>query len=101
MLIILILDVLKPNKIWVSSRTEKTLRIWKDYGVNSTLKNYEILENCDIIFLAVKPHILDEALQTCTSSVKIIFGKLFISVIVGIPLDVLIQVSKYFFYFEI
>ncbi|XP_011500141.1 PREDICTED: pyrroline-5-carboxylate reductase 1, mitochondrial [Ceratosolen solmsi marchali] len=82
-------NALKPNNIWASSNTEKTLSVWKDYGMNATLHNYEVIEHCDIIFLSVKPHILNEALQTCKSPSGVFKGKLYISVIVGISLNVL------------
>ncbi|KAJ8668880.1 hypothetical protein QAD02_000139 [Eretmocerus hayati] len=80
---------LQPHNMWVSSRTEKTLSIWKNIGVNTTLNNWEVIANTDYIFLAVKPQYLDEALLTCTSSNSTFEGKVYISVILGISLDIL------------
>ncbi|XP_008204330.1 pyrroline-5-carboxylate reductase [Nasonia vitripennis] len=80
--------VIKPNNIWVSSRTEKTLSVWESVGINITFNNYEVVQNSDVIFLAVKPQMLDEALRTCKPPHHTT-GKLFVSVIVGIPLDTL------------
>jgi pyrroline-5-carboxylate reductase len=80
--------------VWVSSRTEKTLKIWKEVGVNTSLLNNEVIQNCDIIFLAVKPDVLEEAIRTCKPQTLYKQDKLFISVIVGIPLNILKMVSK-------
>lgn len=94
------LGVIKPNKIWVSSRTEKTLSVWKNNGINTTFNNYEVVQNCDIIFLAIKPQMLDEALKTSKPPGYTV-GKLFVSVMVGIPLDVLDAVSHFYFKFSL
>ncbi|XP_066599838.1 pyrroline-5-carboxylate reductase 3 isoform X1 [Prorops nasuta] len=83
-------EILCPKNVWVSARTEKTLKFWSDIGAKVTLKNGEVIENCDVIFLAMKPHMLDEALsgakQTLSKEVK---SKLFISVLVGVSLTTL------------
>ncbi|XP_066599841.1 pyrroline-5-carboxylate reductase 3 isoform X2 [Prorops nasuta] len=67
-------EILCPKNVWVSARTEKTLKFWSDIGAKVTLKNGEVIENCDVIFLAMKPHMLDEALsgakQTLSKEVK-------------------------------
>ncbi|XP_058809217.1 uncharacterized protein LOC131674517 [Phymastichus coffea] len=81
--------VLKSQNIWVSCRTEQSLSIWKSFGIHTTLKNHEVIKNCDIIFLSIKPHILDEALATCKNSIYKFEGKLYVSVIVGVSLDAL------------
>jgi len=60
------------------------------------LKNNEVVSNCDIVFITVKPHMLDEALET-TVGKKVgekFKSKLFISVLAGVSLDALYVVSK-------
>jgi len=55
----------------------------------------EVVSNCDIVFLTVKPHMLDEALETIVRK-KVgekFKSKLFISVLAGVSLDVLYVVS--------
>ncbi|XP_029664461.1 pyrroline-5-carboxylate reductase [Formica exsecta] len=83
--------VLNPDNVWVSGRTDRTHSFWTDLGAHPTLKNNEVANNCDIIFLTVKPHMLDDALNTfveqkVTEKFK---NKLFISVLAGISLEVL------------
>lgn len=91
--------VLISSNIWVSSRTENTLNKWKIYEVNTTLKNGEVVENCDVIFLAVKPHLLDSMVQdTVNTSTQTATSKLFISVLAGVSLDMLMNVSMYFIF---
>ncbi|XP_033226038.1 pyrroline-5-carboxylate reductase 3-like [Belonocnema kinseyi] len=84
--------VLISSNIWVSSRTENTLSKWKMYEVHTTLKNGEVVENCDVIFLAVKPHLLDSMVQdTVNTLTQTATSKLFISVLAGVPLDTLMN----------
>ncbi|XP_012221911.1 pyrroline-5-carboxylate reductase 2 [Linepithema humile] len=82
--------VLNPNNVWVSGRTNRTHNFWKDLGAYPTLKNKEVVSNCEIIFLTVKPHMLDDALSTIEKESDRKFEKkLFISVLAGVPLEVL------------
>lgn len=90
---ICILGILKPENIWVSCRTKQSLSVWKNFGINTTLSNHEVVRNCSIVFLCVKPHILDEALSTCSMNPINFQGKLYVSVIVGISLECLDSVS--------
>ena len=86
--------VLIASNIWVSSRTENTLNKWKILQVHTTLKNGIVVEKCDVIFLAVKPHLLDSMIQdTVNSLTQTATSKLFISVLAGVPLDTLMNVS--------
>ncbi|XP_018356320.1 PREDICTED: pyrroline-5-carboxylate reductase 3-like [Trachymyrmex septentrionalis] len=83
--------ILNPDNVWVSSRTDRTHKFWRDLGARATLKNNEVVNNCDIVFLTVKPHMLDDALETITEkrAGEKFETKLFISVLVGVSLDVL------------
>lgn len=93
--------ILNPDNVWISSRTNRTHEFWRDLGVHPTLKNNEVISNCNIIFLTVKPQMLDDALETLKSlqqgqeisnevptSIKP-DSKLFISVLAGVTLDTL------------
>lgn len=83
--------ILNPDNVWVSARTDKTLSFWKDLGAHATLKNTEVVENCDVIFLAIKPHMLDDALAGLQKErLRKIDSKLYVSVLVGVTLDTLI-----------
>ncbi|KYN17429.1 PREDICTED: pyrroline-5-carboxylate reductase 1, mitochondrial-like [Trachymyrmex cornetzi] len=83
--------ILNPDNVWVSSRTDRTHGFWKDLGAHATLKNNEVVKNCDIVFLTVKPHMLDDALETIVErkAGEKFETKLFISVLAGVSLDVL------------
>lgn len=80
--------VLSPDNVWVSARTDRTLSFWSDLGAHTTLKNGLVIENCDIVFLAMKPHVLDEALNGIKFEGKIP-NPLFISVLVGVSIETL------------
>lgn len=87
--------ILNPDNVWVSARTDRTLGFWTDLGAHATLKNGEVVDNCDIIFLAMKPHMLDDALQGIQATMKKkITDMLFISVLVGVTLETLMNKLK-------
>ncbi|XP_063974764.1 uncharacterized protein LOC135161266 [Diachasmimorpha longicaudata] len=92
--------IFKPDNVWVSSRTEKTLEYWKKLGVHTTLSNSEVVLNCKTVILAVKPQFLDTAM----ASLHVLKGrtnlpnKVFISVIVGLTIGSLTQKLKEFVY---
>lgn len=80
--------ILNPDNCWVSSRTDKMHGYWKDLGAHATLQNEKVVNSCDIVFLAVKPYILDDVI----ASIKKCESKLFISVLAGMSLDTLYNV---------
>ncbi|CAK9795519.1 Pyrroline-5-carboxylate reductase 2 [Anthophora quadrimaculata] len=87
--------ILNPDNVWVSARTNRTLGFWNDLGAHATLKNGEVVDNCDIIFLAVKPHMLDSALEGIKATMtKKASNMLFVSVLVGVTLDTLANKLK-------
>lgn len=78
----------------MSGRTKKTLTFWKELGAQATFKNGEVVEKSDVIFLSVKPHMLDDALDGVVKTLKEkVNNKLYVSILVGISLDTLIEVS--------
>lgn len=87
--------ILKPDNVWVSARTNKTLGFWNDLGAHATLKNGEVVDNCEIIFLAMKPHMLDDALNGILSTITEKESHvLFVSVLVGVTLETLANKLK-------
>lgn len=81
-------NVLNPNNVWISTRTDRTFGFWKDLGVNITLENMLVIKNCDTIVIAVKPHVLDTVFNSIQKTMKhMVEDKLFISVLVGVSLD--------------
>ncbi|XP_015606301.1 pyrroline-5-carboxylate reductase [Cephus cinctus] len=84
--------ILKPDNVWVSAKTDRSFSFWNDLGVHATLRNGEVVENCDIIFLSIKPHMLDDALTGIKDTLTtIVPSKLYISVLVGVTLDILMS----------
>lgn len=100
------LGLLDPDKCWISTRTDRTHSYWKELGTHPTLKNNDVLDNCDVVFLAMKPHVLDEVTSTILSTMLAQHSKskyknkLFISVLAGVTLNILHEVKKAEFYTE-
>ncbi|XP_076288225.1 pyrroline 5-carboyxlate reductase [Lasioglossum baleicum] len=83
--------IFNPNNVWVSARTDKTLDLWKDLGANTTLINGQVFDNCDIVFLAVKPNMLQNAVDSIYGTKKQDNKPLFVSILVGIQLHTLAE----------
>lgn len=71
------------DKILVSSKTGRTFPKFKEIGVETSLNNDHVLSNCEIVFLAVKPHILKPAIQSGTFDPQ---GRTFVSVAAGVDI---------------
>lgn len=96
-----IIGILDPDKCWVSTHTDRMHSFWQQLGTHPTLNNCEVLDNCDVVFLAIKPHMLDNVIISMAvkqSEKKKYKGKLFISVLAGVTLDILHNVKKAEFY---
>lgn len=83
------------SQIYVSGPRLQHLESWKKKGAHITTKNGDILDEADVIFLSIKPHILPEAaanmFETCQPSKAT--NKLFISILAGVTLESLENVS--------
>ncbi|XP_044257973.1 pyrroline-5-carboxylate reductase-like [Tribolium madens] len=86
------------SQVYVSSPYIKNLNVWKELGANITTDNTEVAQKSDIVFLAVKPHmlseILDKIIKDATASP--ISNKLFVSILAGITLRELEEKTKVF-----
>lgn len=85
-----ILGIIKPTQVVVSGPNLVNLEKWRVLGANITEDNGVVVTKCDIIFICVKPHLLN----TCASQVEsgierdvINKDKLFVSVLAGVTLD--------------
>lgn len=79
----------EPSEIWASDVREARLRQLNDaYKINVTEENTKILDEADILVLAVKPQDMDGVLQGMASTFpRTIKGvKLFISIAAGFPI---------------
>lgn len=91
----LLLDDHLVSKIWVAGPRLENLQHWKDLGANITTKNGEVVDNCDIIFLGVKPGILSNAIAGCSDTLSVQSKSvLFVSMLVGISIENIHKVSR-------
>lgn len=80
------------NSIYVSNRTnEKAKKLANETNINYCEDNIEIMENCNLIFLSVKPYIYDEVLKEISPYIK--KETIIISLAAGITID---NIEKYF-----
>jgi len=81
------------NKIHVSGTQEASLGPWKALGVNTYLDNTSLVENSDIVIIAVKPNALSAVVRQINSNGKV-QNKLFVSILAGVMLDTLENAFK-------
>lgn len=90
--------IVKPSQVLTAGPHLENLNKWEELGASITDVNAECIEKSDIIFLCVKPHML----QTCATQIRETLpaavrtmDKVFVSVLVGIPLSTLDEVCVY------
>ncbi|XP_046996195.1 pyrroline-5-carboxylate reductase-like isoform X3 [Schistocerca americana] len=82
--------LLKASNIYVSSPSNTNKGPWIQFGTHTTTENGCVVENSDVIFLAMKPIYLDAALMDIKNTLKQpVSNKLFVSLLAGVPLKVL------------
>ncbi|XP_030754047.1 pyrroline-5-carboxylate reductase 3-like isoform X2 [Sitophilus oryzae] len=86
------------SQVFVSSPYPKNLDSWKALGASVHTENAIVANKADIIFLAVKPHILPGAIKSISDVVYSaeIKNKLFISILAGITIADLEQMLSKF-----
>jgi len=50
-------DLLKSEQLWASAPSDGTLDVWQTWGCHTVNDNNIIFDTCEIIILAVKPHL--------------------------------------------
>ena len=79
-----------PQDIIASAATEKTVeRLILQFGIKATTSNEEIVQDCDVIVLAVKPYMIFKVLEPLKSHFKT--DQLVISIASGIKLEKLMK----------
>lgn len=77
-------SVINPKAIIISDVDPKKLNnLKKDFKINTTLKNREVVTDSDVIIISVKPQIVDKVLPEISDLAH--SKKLFISVAAGVP----------------
>ncbi|KAL4719808.1 hypothetical protein ACJJTC_005448 [Scirpophaga incertulas] len=92
-----------PSHIWVSGPHIENLTHWQQVGANVTNKNGDLFMNCDVIFLGVKPAMLDKSVKDSVETLPDIVGNkdiLIISMLAGVTLQTLQQVFKTYLFPE-
>lgn len=88
------------SHIYVSGPHLENLEYWKKLGANISTSNGTVAEAVDVIFLAIKPHILATAIANIYDSVsdcQKVHNKLFVSILAGITIQALENVCFYIF----
>ena len=86
-------DIYSPDEIIVSARTEETLKhLKKEFKINTTFDNKEVVLNSKIIILAVKPFILKDILNEIKEYIT--KEHLIISIAAGIPVKTIEDILK-------
>lgn len=74
-----------PEHIWVSAPSMTHLSsLQREYGVHITQDNREVASRCDILILAVKPHLIATVIEQVKDCVK--EGTIVVSVAAGVTL---------------
>uniref|UniRef100_A0A8W8NI52 pyrroline-5-carboxylate reductase n=1 Tax=Magallana gigas TaxID=29159 RepID=A0A8W8NI52_MAGGI len=79
--------IVKPQKMMASDQSESILDFMKKQGVSTTNCNIELVERCDLVVMAVKPHLVADVLQEISDFFTT--DKMFVSIAAGVPLEVL------------
>ncbi|XP_023019575.1 pyrroline 5-carboyxlate reductase [Leptinotarsa decemlineata] len=81
--------LLKYDQVYVSGPNLNNLSVWKEKGAQIFTENGKVVEHADVIFLAVKPHILPTAIANMfdTLNENSLNSKLFISILAGTPIE--------------
>lgn len=74
-----------PQLMMASAPSERNLKLLKNLGVRVTHSNKELVDSCEVLFLAVKPHMVPTLLKEV--SPMITSDHLVISLAAGITLD--------------
>ncbi|RZB66631.1 pyrroline-5-carboxylate reductase 3 [Asbolus verrucosus] len=78
------------SQLYVSAPHIEHLQEWNNLGAHITTENGMVVTESDVIFLAVKPHVLPEAVANVYETLrKPVKGKLFVSILAGVTLEAL------------
>ena len=63
-----------PSQVMVSAPTDANLALWREFGVQTTHDNADVILGSDVVFLATKPHIFPEVRITrvCTCTLRLL-----------------------------
>eukprot|EP00112_Aurelia_sp_Birch-Aquarium-sp1_P010516 Seg2241.4 transcript_id=Seg2241.4/GoldUCD/mRNA.D3Y31 product="Pyrroline-5-carboxylate reductase 3" protein_id=Seg2241.4/GoldUCD/D3Y31 len=76
--------MIKVENVMASARTDETISKWTEIGAFGTRDNGRVVQECDIVFLCVKPYLIGTVLEQVKHVVT--ERQLFVSVAAGVPL---------------
>jgi pyrroline-5-carboxylate reductase len=78
-------QILLPSQVIVSDVSEERIRYLSEkFGVKVSLKNIDVVTNCDVLFLAVKPQVLPSVLREISPVVSP--AQILVSMAAGFPI---------------
>ncbi|RTE87710.1 MULTISPECIES: pyrroline-5-carboxylate reductase [Gammaproteobacteria] len=76
------------SNIWASNRSRPKLDdLEKDFGIQTTQDNNELVDACDVIVMSVKPQMMKDVCADLKANAKGFDGKLVTTVAAGIPIE--------------
>ncbi|KAJ8984253.1 hypothetical protein NQ317_007485 [Molorchus minor] len=77
------------KQVYVAGPHIENLIYWQEKGASVSTENGKIVEESDVIFLAIKPHILPTAIANMYDTLpqKPLKSKLFVSILAGVPMQ--------------
>jgi len=86
-------ELYTPQHIMASAATEKSvMRLTTAFGIKATTSNRDIVENCDIIVLAVKPYMVFKVIDEIQPFLK--KDQIILSIASGVTLEKLMAAMK-------
>lgn len=92
--VMVLLGLVVFKQIYVSGPNIENLTWWVEKGANVYTQNGRVVEHADVIFLAMKPHILPSAIANVHETLNLpVKSKLFVSILAGVTLEQLENAS--------
>lgn len=81
-------------QVMASAPSDINLLLWRELGASTTHSNADVIKACDVVFLAVKPQMLNKVVQdlwVCPAAEELrkMESKLFVSVLAGVTTETL------------
>lgn len=77
-------DIISVNDLYFFDTNPEKIELFRGAGLNFVASNNELVKKCDVIFLAVKPQVIDMVLQDIKDCSA---GKNFVSIAAGISVS--------------
>jgi len=75
------------SSIMASATTDRTKDWWTSRNIEFTTDNHTVVEASQVVFIAVKPHLYSDMIQTLATQGRIYGDKLWVSIMAGVILS--------------